>query len=1422
MKRQLLIAINLLFIFISCKNEIIEVEKIDSTSPQQIYNVSAIGSNNTILLSWTNPNDNDFYGTRITFSPNAKSVTQPIIIEGEAEKTSQAFINGLENGTDYTFTLIALDKSQNRSEQVTLKATPISNADIIAPSEVSSLTSMSGNSTIIFSWANPSDSDFYAVEISSNPAEGTLSQNVILTGNPSENMTFTVSNLENAKEYNFTFKTIDKSLNKSSGNNIYASPTDNNDYTAPAEVSDFSITSGNSTAVLSWTNPSDSDFYAVEISSNPAEGTLSQNVILTGNPSANMNFTVSNLENAKEYDFTIKTIDKSLNISDGSLKTISPTDDGDYIPPANVTNLSAINKGNSILLTWTDATDSDIFGYEVSYNGKDETRSAFVIPLEAYSVMVAQGTEFFLVQNLTNEKEYIFTVKSVDTSGNKSNGTSIYATPHESKLSINIGLPNDDGENIILTNDKAPVNVNFSSTDSIAKAVWKKGEKNIGVKPEELLVDTTANIISTDKTSSSIFYVTENGWYNVVAKDSVGRFDWEQIEIKTIDRIPLADIKNFKAYSDGENINITYEDSICINEYDSPLNTVRLSFIYNDDETDPNNGTIYVDAGKQNCIIPIAKEEPDGSYMHITAQTVDKLGNCSQGITVMSWCSKTIVATKNDVIEKISSMSESGKVIILGESDDELMSNLKIALQSNTSVEVILDLSKVTNMKKIDTNAFMECNSLCEIILPECITEIGKNAFAQCTNLKTIQLPDSITSIKQEAFAYCKKLSKINIPNNIQEIGAWAFTGCQSIESIIIPETITTLSTGTFRGCYNMKSIIIPNTVSSIEAECFYGCSSLTNIELPKELTNISEYVFKYCSNIKAIKLPESVISIKLEAFQYCESLSSIELPSTITLIADSAFFGCEQLTNIILPESLKEIGNNSFSKCNSLKSIIIPNSVEIIGNSAFSNCENLEIVELPFGITNIAQYTFNECKKLKTINIPNTVTSIDKYAFNNCISLENLTIPNGVISIGKRAFYNCQSMTELSIPNSINYIEEDAFRSCIGLSKLSIYCNASAIHSSAFKYCIELLDITIPNLYSIKNTFYTDSNSTSLEIKIETVTILSGTSISSPIFDDCTKITTINLPNTITTIGNSAFSGCKKLTNITIPENVNSIGSSAFSQCESITNLKLPNSVTEIGEHAFNQCKGLNTITIPEGVEVIENGTFSYCENLSNISIPSTLKTIGNYAFSNCKKLEEFSMTNTVETIGDYAFSDCENLTFQDFPNSIKTIGNRAFQNCKKIEDLYIPEGITTIGNEAFEGCENLININIPNSIKVLQEGLFSGCKNLESVTISEGVSSIEAYVFSRCDKLATITIPKTVTLIHSRALFSMDYETNPKNLIFEDTTSNWYIKYTSASEGELLGSMSATDTQSNATLFRQKALYSDVYLYNEKHIFE
>ena len=194
-------------------------------------------------------------------------------------------------------------------------------------------------------------------------------------------------------------------------------------------------------------------------------------------------------------------------------------------------------------------------------------------------------------------------------------------------------------------------------------------------------------------------------------------------------------------------------------------------------------------------------------------------------------------------------------------------------------------------------------------------------------------------------------------------------------------------------------------------------------------------------------------------------------------------------------------------------------------------------------------------------------------------------------------------------------------------------------------------------------------------------------------------------------------------LISINIPNSITTIGDRAFYGCESLIKINIPNSVTTIGEGAFLGCNSLTSITIPSSVvTIIGNPFYLWHGNLYNESKAFIYE---NHVLFNKNKTTliayraketNYTIPNSVTTIGEHAFSGCDSLTSINIPNSVTTIGKFAFSDCASLVNINIPNSVTTIGKCAFDGCESLVNINIPNSVTTIEDWAFCGCENLPS----------------------------------------------------------------------------------------------------------
>ena len=243
-------------------------------------------------------------------------------------------------------------------------------------------------------------------------------------------------------------------------------------------------------------------------------------------------------------------------------------------------------------------------------------------------------------------------------------------------------------------------------------------------------------------------------------------------------------------------------------------------------------------------------------------------------------------------------------------------------------------------------------------------------------------------------------------------------------------------------------------------------------------------------------------------------------------------------------------------------------------------------------------------------------------------------------------------------------------------------------------------------------------------------------TSIGDYAFSDCTGLTSITIPNSVTSIGNSAFYVCSSLTSITIPDGVTSIGNCAFYGCSSLTSITIPDGVTSIRIWAFYGCSSLTSITIPDGVTSIGYEAFGYCSSLTSITIPNSVTSIGNSAFSDCTGLKTVINLSSLSIskgstgngyVGYYANKviNAPNGTIESDFIWAKIDGvNTLAAYLGNDTELTLPANYNgenyVIGSDAFRGCSGLTSVEIPNSVTSVGRDAFYGCRALKSVTFN------------------------------------------------------------------------------------------------------
>ena len=752
----------------------------------------------------------------------------------------------------------------------------------------------------------------------------------------------------------------------------------------------------------------------------------------------------------------------------------------------------------------------------------------------------------------------------------------------------------------------------------------------------------------------------------------------------------------------------------------------------------------------------------------------------------------------------------------------------------------------------IGSSAFSGCDGLTSITIPNSVTSIGSSTFSGCSGLEEVHITDLATWCNidfgssysnplfyaNDLYLNGEKVTNLVIPESVTTIRNYAFSGCDGLTSITIPNSVTSIGSSAFRGCSRLTSVTIGHGVTSIGEDAFYNCDGLTSITIPNSVTSIGEDAFYSCDDLKNVYNFSSLnISVGSTNHGYVAYYADkvVNAPSGgivgnfVFKIANGSAILCEYLGSadkVVLPADYKgsnySVGENVFKNNTKLTTVVIPNGVTSIGNNAFYGCTNLRTVK-NFSLLNISEgstthgyvayYAYDVEEDMnkgvvgnfifETINagtyskyhqlVEYVEVETDIFQKFDDITLfydgtysysgTTITVEAGEVLSFKWAseyFYDVYGEYRESSFGTIEILKEYDWE-IIATGDTDDYLYTFAESGT---YVIRFYCYGPGKIYDLKT-------SAPLEVVLPSDYKGEKYSIADDVFSGCTGLTSITIPNSVTSIGSSAFSGCTGLTSATIPNSVTSIGNNAFSNCGSLVSVTIPNSVTSIGNDTFDYCYSLQEVHITDlaaWCEIDYGNCYSnplyYAESLylngekvTNLVIPESVTTIRNYAFSGCDGLTSITIPNSVTSIGSSAFRGCSRLTSVTIGHGVTSIGEDAFYGTAWYNNqpngvvyagkvLYkykgtmptgtsisVNEGTLGIAGGAFKYCSGLTSVTIPNSVTSIGSYAFYYCTGLTSVTIGNGVTSVGSYAFRDCSSLADVTLPNTLKSIGSNA---------------------------------------------------------------------
>ena len=639
----------------------------------------------------------------------------------------------------------------------------------------------------------------------------------------------------------------------------------------------------------------------------------------------------------------------------------------------------------------------------------------------------------------------------------------------------------------------------------------------------------------------------------------------------------------------------------------------------------------------------------------------------------------------------------------------------------------------------IGVDAFMDCDSLRSVVIPEGVVSLECYAFSFCDGLESVSLPDSLIIMDRNPFDYCRKLKTVEVSpyhsvyaaargalydrlsltlitvldhedtgtftvaQGTRRIEEGAFEGSR-FSSVILPDSVREIGSQAFSGCKNLTEIILPEGVTTIDSQAFYGSENLQSVTLPDSLTRIGEGIFGYNKALTEVRISPDHPAYEMNGHLLVDkrtqeivmALNStpavFEIPEGIRSIGDRAFQGSEGLTELIVPEGVEKIGVDAFSGDTELHVITLPASLKEIGDRAFEYSRSL-LIKAPAGSW-AEQYARENGYRFEAlpagtdgssaaesglfgykVKADGTAQIINADAFLTDGNIPAELDGHAVTSIGCDAFYDCNSLKSVVIPEGVVSVGGHAFWNCSALESISIPDSLVSLEPGAFAFCRKLNTVEVSPDHPV--------------LAVENKALVNR--------QDQILLCVLDHEDTCT---------------YTVTQGIRQIASFAFDGA-SFSSILLPGSLTSVRSLAFNDCGNLTEIILPEGVTELGHQAFVGSIQLESVTIPDSLTQIGMAAFGQnpAMKFVRISPDHPAYEMNGPLLIDKRNQeivatlnntpSVYEIPEGIRSIGEMAFQGSYGLTELTVPEGVTEIGYSAFSGCVNLHVVCLPASLK-------------------------------------------------------------------------------------------------------------------------
>lgn len=704
------------------------------------------------------------------------------------------------------------------------------------------------------------------------------------------------------------------------------------------------------------------------------------------------------------------------------------------------------------------------------------------------------------------------------------------------------------------------------------------------------------------------------------------------------------------------------------------------------------------------------------------------------------------------------------------------------AFANNTA---LTSVTVKANVAEIGAGAFSGCTSLETLVLPDNVAAIGANAIPTATKIYCDPLtnPDhdpNESGVTAKTLSNLRRVFYANTGEELEppvfgllyitvngetKLALYAYTGTATVigqapsesdpESAEFPDCVEYIYDRAFKDNKSITKVVVPGKVTGIGANAFYGCTRLTEVETEDEdgtlgVTKIGANAFYGCTQLKKITLGDNVAEIGTNAFYDCpENMKIFCGTSTSTADAVSAlphvFYDKRDTTADF---ALIKDGDNTiltaYTGANNEPEL--KDGITHIAGGAFDAMKaNLKSVTIPYSVKTIPTNLFNGFEVLETIRLEEKretkegVETLEDRAITNCPVLQTVTIPDSLKSFGAGEFSNCPSLKTLDMPDEYTAIDAGAFTSCTA----KLYCKVGSN--------------TAKKLSALNRPFYAKEDESADpkiardsagEFGLLYTTINGKQTLALYIYTGArTTIAENVIPAHVKYIYNSAFRGNKKLTSINVPSTVTGIGANAFYDCAKLTKIILPDTgLQTIDPNAFNGCDA----------DVFCTYSSDTAKKLSAIGHP--FYHLSDFQTDPPRFALLYREDGRTLALHEYTGTETGAAAGIDVPPYVQAIDDGAFDAVKATLTKVGISAVEIIPTGLFDGFTSLTEITFGTGVRTVQPGAIQNCPELESVRglqRDNAISTIRTN-FADCPKLVR-------ELASSSMRLTPDYTTIP-----------------------------------------------------------